>query len=136
MDISETYIKMCDCEEIQAIKVGFILSSNSWHDEHLVLCTQSEKYYGDYFWVKDNPKRTVWLPRQDQLQEMVWDKLWEYCSNKISSLSWGVWNFYLQADDNYYPDSMEQLWLAFVMKENHNKLWDGADWVTTTYSNI
>ena len=25
-------------------------------------------------------------------------------------------------------DSMEQLWLAFVMKTNYNKLWDGQGW--------
>ena len=31
---------------------------------------------------------------------------------------------------NYWYDcnSMEQLWLAFVMKENHNKTWDGEKW--------
>ena len=25
--------------------------------------------------------------------------------------------------------SMEQLWLAFVMKENYNKVWSGNDWI-------
>jgi len=24
---------------------------------------------------------------------------------------------------------MEQLWLAFVMKEKHNKTWNGKDWI-------
>jgi len=24
----------------------------------------------------------------------------------------------------------EQLWLAFVMKEKHNKIWDGDNWVS------
>ncbi len=25
--------------------------------------------------------------------------------------------------------SMEQLWLAFVMKEKYNKVWDGEEWI-------
>jgi len=26
-------------------------------------------------------------------------------------------------------DSMEQLWLAFVMKEKYNKIWNGENWI-------
>ena len=49
---------------------------------------------------------SIWLPRQDQLQGMV-----EYTV--------GVNKF----------NSMEQLWLAFVMSEKYNKKWDGKDWI-------
>jgi len=70
-------------------------------------------------------KKCVWLPRQDQLQDMVWDSLGTYCSNKMNSLTWGVWDFYNTIDD---VDSMEQLWLAFVMRELYNKQWNGNEW--------
>jgi hypothetical protein len=29
----------------------------------------------------------------------------------------------------YDEASPEQLWLAFVMKEKYNKVWNGEDWV-------
>ena len=28
---------------------------------------------------------------------------------------------------------MEQLWLAFVLKENHGKAWDGDKWLKERY---
>jgi hypothetical protein len=31
-------------------------------------------------------------------------------------------------------DALEVLWLAFVMKENYNKVWNGEDWETTVRS--
>ncbi len=31
----------------------------------------------------------------------------------------------------HYFDSMEQLWLAFVQKELHQKQWNGSEWITT-----
>jgi hypothetical protein len=54
--------------------------------------------------------KCVWLPRQDQLQEM-------YGTFQECSVNGGV------------VTSMEQLWLAFVMKEKHNKVWNGNDWI-------
>ncbi len=73
----------------------------------------------------------VWLPRQDQLQGIVEkhkrqghieQRFHEFCKslpehdkNRIYYLNLG-W-------------SMEQLWLAFVMKEKFNKTWDGKEWI-------
>ena len=69
----------------------------------------------------------VWLPRQDQLQEMMskqqrLDNLlidfYEYHCRKQKW--WGM-------ADAVFP-SMEQLWLAFVMKEKFNKEWKDGTW--------
>jgi len=68
--------------------------------------------------------KSIWLPRQDQLQEMVTDKgyfrfslielFYRFCMNTLNILRF---------------TSMEQLWLAFVMKTKYNKIWDGEDWI-------
>jgi hypothetical protein len=73
----------------------------------------------------------VWIPRQDQLQEMVLDN-WDigslisafndFCHNK-NDMGFG----YPKPTCNYFK-SYEQLWLAFVMKELFNKTWTGTDW--------
>ncbi len=77
----------------------------------------------------------IWLPRQDQLQEMV---------SLPNSEKIGIWfekqfRFYEWAGKKYNKNelqnnwgtfkSMEQLWLAFVMKERFSKQWSGKEWV-------
>lgn len=66
-----------------------------------------------------------WLPRQDQLQDMLnIDKLGFNLISQFVSFSKGhirrnkglVW-------------TMEQLWLAFVMSEKFSKKWNGKEWV-------
>jgi len=62
----------------------------------------------------------IWLPRQDQLQEMVEGTIYE----KLGKLYREI-----VAMDFYPCDSAEQLWLAFVMREKYGKVWDGEKWV-------
>lgn len=72
-------------------------------------------------------ERTIWLPRQDQLQEMVEGQLWD----RFDKFS--VWSHNKSGFPGAWSDwtlrftSMEQLWLAFVMKQD-NKTWDGEKW--------
>ena len=76
--------------------------------------------------LKDN---RFWLPRQDQLQRMIhlFEKDGEGCR-------WLVHKFkkFLEESDLEYvytiEGSMEQLWLAFVMYENYQKVWKGNKW--------
>ena len=81
----------------------------------------------------------IWLPRQDQLQEMIYQTM----SRRIDSFHLF---YYPYRDSGVMPhnrqieewdrseiyvrkfSSMEQLWLAFVMKEKHCKKWDGKEW--------
>jgi hypothetical protein len=72
-----------------------------------------------------NQIKAVWIPRQDQLQEIIsdhyttpWDLAVEFANT-------------LMGDDSDYFDkflSMEQLWLAYVMNRKFDKRWDGQDW--------
>ena len=82
-----------------------------------------------YVWTDEDPYYCQ-LERQDQLQEMV--------SKDMNELILLFWNKVAYVNDGktfsnpfYIIDftSMEQLWLAFVMKEKYNKVWGGNDWI-------
>ena len=130
MDTSKTYIKMCDCEAIQEHTP--VIGDFYW-EEHI----DGEETVWTVFDTGNNDYQgldwgTVWLPRQDQLQEMV-IKLdgaanWSTLINWILSFEKFLWSDYPIT----HFTSMEQLWLAFVMKEKYNKIWDGDKWLITT----
>jgi hypothetical protein len=84
----------------------------------------------------DQGEGRVWLPRQDQLQDMLMDDSKDYghivhlfveylCDT--TDYHGGI-RF---ADVDIYGDftSFEQLWLAFLMDEKYSKYWNGKDWV-------
>ena len=109
MDTSETYVKMCDCREIQD---EWIAPPNEWDfaiqkigdelsNEKVLVCEM------EYF---------IWLPRQDQIQEMVGC----FPGNHVSSM-----DKFVKAE---YFHSLEQKWLAFYMHEKHKKTWTGEEW--------
>jgi hypothetical protein len=125
MDTSKEYIKMCDYFEIQDCRImrdrfDFVVRRLSNCDDYI-------RNISDF-----NSVDTIWLPRQDQLQEMLDHTL--RATHKLFS------RFVL--DDYFKPtlresekgspfayfSSMEQLWLAFVMEECYNKRWTGNEW--------
>lgn len=159
MDTSAEYIKMCNCPEIQdeATKATtfyrrrhvlynpstFVYVANYsghfWHcAENNLQKIEDMKYNNAFIW-------EIWLPRQDQLQEMLnWkhqpramlrnmanfvndghclslceEKHGEFKAygKRISTLHMKNW-------------SPEQLWLAFVMYEKYKKQWNGKEWVS------
>lgn len=152
MDTSETYIKMCEkAEEIQRQKFFRVATYFqdlyatgdwfSWNDKRA--CPESGvKQSFDDGWSKEFwefPSSSVWLPRQDQLQEMVlpnpnekdaWGDLIEY-DLKTDHAFWLAKRFTDSIQEKKYSQqSMEQLWFTFVMKEKYNKTWDGEKWMT------
>jgi len=80
-------------------------------------CPSSNLLYGIEF---EKTEKAIWLPRQDQLQEMIKGTHLK----KLGRVYRAVVNMEL-----YPSDSMEQLWLVFVMKEKYGKVWNGKDWV-------
>ena len=128
MDTSETYIKMCDCPEIQEqrVKVEYIAKQMKQGDYYWTKCFQKVELadsQGATYTGQEIFGNIIWLPTQSQLQAMVGGKyigfgLFSACNN------WRETNI-------HYTDkftSMEQLWLAFVMKELHGKTWTGTVW--------
>ena len=128
MDTSETYIKMCDCEEIQNRT-----SDADWTNDDCISFRDGSGVSRIWIWKKGTlsggtrkwSEYFIWLPRQDQLQEMVETK-------GIPGLLLLFYLFTREMPKEYLSTvdgSMEQLWLAFVMREKYNKVWAGKDWV-------
>ena len=134
MDKTETYIKMCDCVEIQGRHV--------WADE-------GDWYYYEndcvgvlsYHMVKPIREQILkgqgvvgriwWLSTQDQLQEM------ENPKGFSGFIDWRGWldNIYPAQENPFDAEavrfhSWEQLWLAFIMSELYSKHWNGEEWIT------
>lgn len=153
MDTSETYIKMCEkAKEIRALwqpREGdyYVYSSKP----AMVALTPAKEFIPfdhracEIGMVTSLPflpdrKYLVWLPCQDQLQEMLGanayellDSIYEFCGDfeiyPYLVAPGGARDCLGQNDYTRQFTSMEQLWLAFVMKEKYNKIWDGEDWV-------
>ena len=70
---------------------------------------------------------------QDQLQEMVeHEKYIDFYLNRLTYFSDETHHNEANEEcvcNGRYFTSFEQLWLAFVMKEKFNKVWDGKDWI-------
>lgn len=65
----------------------------------------------------------VWLPRQDQLQDMLGDYYY------TSSIMYYILEFGTDHDAPE-PISWEKVWLEAVMWEKYQKTWNGETWVT------
>ena len=144
MKNKEQYIKMCDTPVIQQLID---------HDQSHVFgmgdfYATSELGVGnvgiDPYWANiDHP---LWLPSQDQLQEMLGtgNEIYSFatwCNPETACLQGdrkaGMFNHEYCSicieNRNYKRrtfTSMEQLWLAFYMFEKYSKVWDGDKWVS------
>ena len=151
MDSGNIYIKMCEKaveiqkqHNIQAWDYYYSEGRKSYNEEPFLIrvvsgyCTDN----GFYGLGMDEDEQTnfnliAWLPRQDQLQEMMYPlrgkeletkfhRYWNHPSCKVGCIDyWG------EASNNINQDSMEQLWLAFCLKKLYNKIWNNEteEWV-------
>jgi len=130
MDTSKEYIEMCEVAEIQKLWEAtngdwFVAEYTIWNIGQSVLSESKDPLATmvqkrQIGMTISDPM--IWLPRQDQLQKMVNENnLTALLQDFISWLS-------KQCNLPMHNTSMEQLWLAFVMKEKYNKTWDGKEW--------
>jgi len=139
MDTSETYIKMCDCPEIQEQSV-----TPPYPNDYYARRKGGGIRYGYQIITSDIVDDDyIWLPRQDQIQEIarhlygehsrkwVWRMMQDFVGNLDN-------DFYLESIEmtmgNYFSmdgmfDTWEQLWLAFYMYEKYQKIWTGEKWI-------
>jgi len=138
MDISKEYIEMCEkAQEIQNYRQtmglpskSFISYKGDWfcHVGGVILVANQDIYQ----------KPGTWLPRQDQLQEIMLEDKCRYDTEKYVTV-----NEVLLDDFNRFVsffvhqkgeriNSFEQYWLKFVMKEKFNKIWNNEikNWET------
>lgn len=72
----------------------------------------------------------VWLPRQDQLQEILTNvnKYHTIYDMMCDCYEFGHDFFTAMGNPPTYP-TFEQLWLAFVMEIKYKKEWNGETWI-------
>ena len=137
MDFTELYIKKCKkAEDIQKEwnpDVGDIFSHDGTHwsivySNHIDTGKLYTFYnmeglgYGTKLEEFKN-RNYIWLPRQDQLQEII--PLNGFSERNYYWLEEIILGMHQQLK---FCCSIEQLWLAFVMKERFRKEWDGEEW--------
>ena len=124
MDVSKKYQKMCDCSEIRGESV-----TPPYPTDYYAQRKRGATRYGYQLITADIVDDDyIWLPTQDQTQEMMPEKNCKCPCCLIFHLNKFVEdNIDGFADEGI--DSMEQYWLAFYMWENHQKIWDGKKWV-------
>jgi hypothetical protein len=129
MDISEDYILMCSkAQEIQDNK-----PNDFYTDNHNYLSIGESSGKINEIDGMQEKGDIIWLPRQDQLQEMLKSVEWFYNENNPSGMMDSLYYIYMccsSSNEFNYTEyvkqfkSFEQLWLSFVMNEKYNKIWD------------
>jgi hypothetical protein len=138
MDKSETYIAMCaaatEVQQQWRQQYGdFYVDHNRRLRCWLGVRDGSVKVKGNYCVSAEgnviHVSRTVWLPRLDQLIEMAQVPGRRYENTTQDFFDWTKRTY---AQTGQTPgkqlDSLEKLWLAFVMQRNFGRLWKGSAW--------
>lgn len=149
MDTRAEYIKMADTPEIQELACILLpLTRGNWFvmaDDHSCVLIRDGAMI-----VSPPAVRFIWLPTQDRLQEMVNFPLGSFNETIEHAYQFALFVFSeisVAGDKGHQTeicgvhsyikqfDSMEQLWLAFVMKERFRKVWstDKNEWVNLKY---
>ena len=137
MDISEQYLKMCIAAPGSITTPFSIMDHNTIMEYHMQIlyCTKHSRFVGtdptncpicgDWRAGGSDECEDLWIrvPRQDNLQNLVIGKI-DHWTTGVGGL-WGLFCFAQEHDWN----SMEQLWLSFVMKKLYNKVWYKEAWV-------
>ena len=141
MDKSKKYIEMC---EKAATDLGGAYDKPPDHSDFIAMeQTVGQRNFevmcGLAMWRRLAPydpissnRLIIKLYKQDQLQEMIMDgesfiaKLSQFINSMLTRAGLG---HFVSRPNTHQFGSMEQLWLAFVMKEKYNKIWNGKEWV-------
>ena len=116
MDTSKEYIEMC--KQAKEIQNHFVTIGDYYYENgDIEICDNSQIYSAKM------QKSMIFLPKQDQLQDMVWrNGLWAV---KLD----GCRAWYIKTNFDFCINSIEQLWLTFVMDQNYIKKWNGIKWI-------
>jgi len=156
MDTTKEYIKQSDCPEIQK-QFGCALGDWVYVKKTINYNVENPFCVGHEFKTFDSLKGRyrvhcgwdecdylrrgdfTWLPTQDRLQEMFDNTEYSTFRNYFFFHDWIEDNI---LDGDYIPRqkykdwSMEQLWLAFVMWKNYDKVWVNHKWVKQAKENL
>ena len=123
---NETYIQMCEkAEEIQKLwefsPGDFYIHYGNTPPKVQTVDGDGDKY-GDFGCACCEGKR-FWLPRQDQLQEIMGLDAWQWFEL-----------CYKQVQTYPLPCSAEFVCLEIVMENKFNKTWNGKEWIDASLS--
>ena len=135
----DVYIKMCEkAGEIQEQRRDKFQNGDRIYNPVEV---EAYKIYihCEQCWLEGNVSRNgkrVWLPHQSQLQEMALDYKYRLGDSQILGLLSEFIDFaknewWRLSEQQCGKASINQLWLAFVMKDKYSKIWNGEDWEDT-----
>ena len=142
---TKTYIKQCEkAKEVQEAwipGIGDYCINKVDNEEVMIIASRgkivNKEYKFVYTGIGSREQRDYWLkkdklillPTQEQLQEMMLPILGDdfigcapiILNRKLeeSLLSKGIYN---------WGKSYQELWLAFVMEEKYNEVWNGDNW--------
>ncbi|MEW6002457.1 MAG: hypothetical protein AB1638_07415 [Nitrospirota bacterium] len=114
---SDFYIAMKKSRRLRPVKISIL---NDWETRNHII------EHRDLF---------IWIPRLDQLQEIVDWKNWECRIRKKDKLEMHYISISGKQNSGIVTGkSMEQLWIAFVMKEKYEKVWDSKkeEWISAS----
>lgn len=138
MDTSKEYMKMCkkavEIQELYWSEEWCKQTENDWRNDykacqqHRVILKIGDKdpcpaIEGNFCLRKKNE---IWLPRQDQLQEIIKGVTAIQIMNIFIKYHWQDVRLYKYRE---LFQTLEQHWLAFIMKEKYHKIWNGEDWI-------
>ena len=137
MDKTEEYEEMCEkSKEIQKIGKVKVTELDDWYYEKATQLFSIGTFADE---------SDIWLPRQDQLQEMALEHLKLRYPNyneegKVIGYNYDVLHL-LNGFNNFMYDverregstrvfsSLEQMWLAFLMWVKFEKRWNRKEWI-------
>ena len=129
MDTSKEYIEMC--EKATEIQEGWKPNEGDFSRDGSggIFIIDGWSIGGFRKFRKDNSDQHAWLPRQDQLQEMIMET--GHISNYFTLMRMFT-NITCGSKMHFYHTlkTLEQLWLAFVMKELYQKIWKDHEWIS------
>ncbi len=145
MDMTDRYIKMCkEAFELQQVMFNkWRLDSEAFFAYRFVYddCIMEDiavYLYIENKWktrTKSDGEYLIWLPRQDELQEMLF-RNFKKDSVYIDVVLRSIWSFWEEIDAYKCAEiaSIEQLWLWFIMNKIYNKVWDDISeaWIFQT----
>ena len=145
MDTTKEYFEQCSkADEIQnkwKFELGDYFTTPQMNAHFTTPFMDDDFCIVDDFWIEDElTKRTlsdrmktrawVWLPRQDQLQDMInWEKDGHFGVVLIDAFYDFAKRIHNSEPFNNTKSSWEQLWLEFTMYEKFNKIWIKNEWV-------
>lgn len=135
MDKSKEYVLMCRvAKEIQRLRKHSFVNGDYYDDNTLPsgliyfidpddITNQDVNVFGT------EKGEYVWLPRQDQLQEIILEDRYNNLKSPRELLIEIAFEV-TEGFDIYYDEfkTFEQIWLAYFMYTKHNKVWSYNKW--------